>query len=172
LQSRTGADHLLIGAFVTDDNENARSSVVIEHLALMVSAFVWKYCLASVALVGFVVSCDRNGVISANFRLSEDSPLPSWVILPSGITRDEVSVTITTYEATTTPSWKEKFKVRDKRNGRIIQQAMGTGYWHPDSEREKAPAATYPNWVIIEVNGQKDVYQQSGSNDFLKIVKK
>ena len=131
-----------------------------------------KHWLLAVALIGFTVSCDRNGVVSAYFRLREDSPLPSWVLLPPGTTRDEVSVKITTYEATTNPTWKEKFEVRDKRNGRIIQDALGSGYWHPDSEREKAPAGTYPNWVIIEVNGKKDVYEQSGLNDLLKIVKK
>jgi hypothetical protein len=131
-----------------------------------------KRWLLTLALVGLVASCDRNGVISANFRLREDSPLPSWVVLPAGTTRDEVSVTITTYEATTIPQWKERFVVRDKRSGRIIQEAIGSGYWHPDSEREKAPAGTYPNWVIIEVNGTKDIYEQSEANDLLKIVKK
>jgi hypothetical protein len=136
-----------------------RFSPRIDHPAPIVSASAWKYWLLLVALVGVAVSCDHNGAVSAYLRLSEDSPLPSWVTLPPGITRDEVSVTITSYESTTTPSWKEKFEVRDKRNGRIIQQAMGTGYWHPDSEREKAPAGTYPNWVIVEVNGKKDVYQ-------------
>jgi hypothetical protein len=49
---------------------------------------------------------------------------------------------------------------------------MGYGYWHPDSEREKTPAGTYPNWVVIEVNGMKDTYEQSEANDLLKIVKK
>jgi len=83
-----------------------------------------------------------------------------------------VSVSITTYEATTTPQWKERFVVRDSKSGRIIQEVIGTGYWHPDSEREKAPAGTYPNWVIIEVNGTKEVYEQSEKNDLLKIVKR
>jgi hypothetical protein len=64
------------------------------------------------------------------------------------------------------------FEVRDKRNGRNIQEAIGSGYWHPDSAREKAPAGAYPIWVIIEVNGKKDVYEQSGLNNLLKIVKK
>jgi hypothetical protein len=65
-----------------------------------------------------------------------------------------------------------RFVVRDKRNGRIIQKAIGYGYWYPDSEREKAPAGTHPNWSIIEVNGTKEIYEQSEANDLLKIVKK
>jgi hypothetical protein len=131
-----------------------------------------KHWLFALALVGLTVSCDRNGSISAIFRLREDSPLPSWVALPPGTTRDEVSVTITTYEATTTPQWKERFVVRNKTSGQIIQEVIGSGYWHPDSEREKAPAGIYPNWVIIEVNGTNEVYEQSEANDLLKIVKR
>jgi hypothetical protein len=138
----------------------------------MVCSPVRKHWLLAVVLVGLTLSCDRNGTISASFRLREDSPLPGWVVLPLGTTRAEVSVAITSYEATTRGTWKEKIAVRDKRNGRIIQEDMGSGYWHPDSERDKAPAGTYPNWVIIEVNGTNDIYEQSEANDLLKIVKK
>jgi hypothetical protein len=143
----------------------------MRHIESVAFSPVMKHWLLAVVLVGITVSCDRNGTISGIFRLREDSPLPSWVVLPPGTTRNQVSVRITTYEATTTPTWKEKFEVRDKKNGRIIQEAMGSGYWHPDSERKKAPTGTYPNWVIIEVNGTNDIYEQSEANDLLKIVK-
>jgi hypothetical protein len=131
-----------------------------------------KTWLIAAALVGLTVSCDLNGPVSGKFRLREDSLLPSWLTLPAGTTRDAVSVTITSYERTGPPTWLVKFEVRDKRSGRIIQKVMGTGYWHPDSEREKAPAGTFPNWIVIEINGMKDVYEQSEFNDLLKIVKK
>jgi hypothetical protein len=83
-----------------------------------------------------------------------------------------VSVTITVYESTTSPQWKEKYVVMDKRSGRVIREALGSGYWHPDSAREKAPAGTYPNWVVAEVNGMQDTYEQSERNDLVRIVKK
>lgn len=118
-------------------------------------------------------SCsDQNGVIAGIFNLSDDSPLPSWFVLPSSMNRDQISVTITEYEATTTPRWKMRFVIEDKKTGRTLQEAMGYGYWHPDSEKEKAPAALYPNWVIIEVNGTKQTYEQSKPNNLLKIVEK
>jgi len=130
--------------------------------------------LLATTLLGISVSCDRNGFVSAYLRLREDSPLPSWVVLPAGTTRDQVSVAITIYEATTTPKWKVRFVIRDKRRWifSTIQEQRGEGYWHPDSEREKAPAGTYPNWVIIDVGGKKDVYEQSEANDLVRIVKK
>ncbi len=131
-----------------------------------------KLWLVALALVGLTVSCDRNGAVGAMLRLRDDSPLPSWVVLPAGVARSDVSVKITAYESTTTPQWKERFVVLDRRSGRIIQDAIGSAFWHPDSEREKAPAGTYPNWVIAEVNGIKDIYEQSERNDLLRIVKK
>jgi hypothetical protein len=135
-----------------------------------------KHWLLAVALAGLTVSCDRNGIVSGYFRLRDESPLPAWVVLPAGTTRDQVNVRITIYEATTTPQWKVRFEIRDKRRCffKTIQEELGYGYWHPDSEREKAPAGTFPNWMIIEVKGTKEVYEQSEHDhrDLLKIVKK
>jgi hypothetical protein len=131
--------------------------------------------LVGLVVLGFMASCaDRYGVVGAVFRLRDDSQLPSWVVLPEGVSRSQVSVTITRYEATTIPKWKVRFVVRNTRRWSFqkIQEEIGYGYWHPDSEREKTPAGTFPNWVIIEVKGTKEVYEQSESNDLLKIVKK
>jgi hypothetical protein len=114
---------------------------------------------------------DRYGTASAIFHLKNDSPLPAWLVIPEGISRDQISVTITEYEATTTERWKVRFVVRDSQ-GHTIQEAVGTGFWHPDSERERAPAATFPNWTIIETRGTKEVYEQSEFTNSLKIVNK
>jgi hypothetical protein len=131
-----------------------------------------KHLFVSLVLLGFMASCaDRHGVIGAIFRLRDDSPLPSWVVIPEGISRDQISVTIIRYEATITPKCKVRFVVRDKHQ-QILQEEIGYEYWHPDSEREKIPAGTYPNWSIIEVKGTKEVYEQSEANDLLRIVKK
>jgi hypothetical protein len=141
--------------------------------------------------LGFTaVSCsDRYGTISGIFRLREDSPLPSWLVLPKGMTRDQVNVTIIIYESTydkATSTWnksKVRFIVFKKHRWIFnalnkmwvfnkIQEQMGEEYWHPDSLRQNPPGGTYPNWTIVEVNGTKDVYEQSEFNDLLRIVKK
>jgi hypothetical protein len=134
-----------------------------------------KHIFLALALLGLTVSCvDRHGVMEATFRLRDDSPLPSWFTLPSGKSRNQVSVTITDYEATTIPGWKVRFVIRDNRHWffNTIQEQMGIGYWHPDSLRQNPPGGTYPHWIIIEVNGTKEVYEQSEANDLLTIVKK
>ena len=133
-----------------------------------------KNWLLAVALVALTVSCDRNGIVSGYFRLRDDSPLPSWVVLPTGTTRDQVGVKITIYEATTTLQWKVRFEIQDKRRWvfKTIQEDLGYGYWHPDSLRKNPPGGTYPNWIVIEAKGTKEVYESSEANDLLKIVKK
>ena len=134
-----------------------------------------KRTLIALGLLMTVVSCTyERGVVSGYFGLRDDSPLPSWVVLPKGMSRDQVTVAVTIYEATTTPNWKVRFVVLDKHR-RIfykIQEQMGSGYWHPDSLQRNPPGAVYPNWMIIEVNGIKDVYEQSETNGLLRIVKK
>jgi hypothetical protein len=133
-----------------------------------------KHPLLILILLGFTVSCDWHGTVSGYFRLRDDSPLPSWVAIPDGMSRDRLSVAITVYEATTTPQWKARFVVLDKRRWifRKVQEEIGYGYWHPDSLREKHPGGTYPNWMIIEVKGTNEVYESSEANDLLRIVKK
>src|SRR5438128_1993409 len=92
-------------------------------------------------LLVVTTSCiDRNGVIGAIFHLRNDSPLPSWIVIPQGISREQIDVTITRYEETVNNKWKHRFVVQDKNNGKVLQEEIGYGYWHPDSLREKAPA--------------------------------
>jgi len=67
-----------------------------------------------------------------------------------------------------------RFVVRDKHRWffQKIQEEIGYGYWHPDSLRKNPPGGTYPNWIIIDVNGTNEVYESSEPNDLLGIVKK
>jgi len=88
--------------------------------------------------------------------------------------RSQVNIAITVYEATTTPKWKMRFVVRAKKGliFNTIQTETGYGYWHPDSLRNNPPGGNFPNWIIVEVKRTKEVYQQTGLNDLLKIVNK
>ena len=135
-----------------------------------------KHLFVILAILGLTVSCavDRHGVIGAIFRLRDESPLPAWITLSSGVTRDQVTVTIVRYEEETSSKSKVRFIVRNKRRWifSTIQEKIGEEYWHPDSALVKKPASTYPNWVFIEADGIKEVYEQSERNDLLKIVQK
>jgi hypothetical protein len=133
--------------------------------------------LGGLALVMLVIKfCGKWP--EAIFRLRDDSPLPAWTVLPAGVSRDQVSVIITDYERTTGTSsnsgWDVRCEVRYKRwrLSRKIQTERGYGYWHPESLRKQTPGGTYPNWIVIEVKGIKEVYEHNAANDLLKIVMK
>ncbi len=136
-----------------------------------------KKILLVLALLGLTISCaDRYGMIGAIFRLREDSPLPCWVVLPKGVSRDQVSVHITRYDEYI--GTKCLVRIEVKRWHLItLQTEMGAMSWHPDSKPKKTPAGTfsqetYPSWSIIEVNGTEEVYEKSERGNLLRIVKK
>ena len=128
------------------------------------------------ALAGVVISalilCSCGEPISGVFQLRTNSPLPAFVSsITNGVNATLSKVRIYHYEATTSPKWKVKFVLEDN-NGRTLLEKTGTGNWHPDSLAQGTPAMRRPNWVIIEVDGTRDVYEQSESNNLLIIVKK
>lgn len=128
--------------------------------------------LGILILLCLTVSCfDRHGVIGAIFRLRDDSTLPQWFVLPSGMSRGQVNIEIVRYEATFTPKCKVRFVISDKQS-HVLQEKLGYMWWHPDSEREDRPAGTLPSWSIIEVDGIKEVYEKSERNELLRIVEK
>ena len=104
------------------------------------------------------------------FRLREDSPLPVWAILPKETARSEVDVTMTLYTANSS-RWKVHFVFKSK-SGKVFMKKNGEAFWHPDSARQPTPGSVFPNWIVVEVDNTLEVYEQSESNDLLKIVKK
>jgi hypothetical protein len=122
-------------------------------------------------LVATSCSVDRHGVIGANFRLRKESPLPSWLTLPEDVDPKTVRIKINRYEATAGKKWKVRVIVHTDA-GRTLADKIGYSYWHSQSEKEARPAGTFPNWTIFEIEGTKDVYEQSEFNDLLKIVDK
>ena len=136
-----------------------------------------KRLLLILVLLGIVTSCsDRYGVISGIFRLRDDSPLPLWFAPPKGVCRDQLKIVIVMYDSTRDNPFGGRARIIVKKKHWLVfttvQEEVGSWRWHPDSEREKAPAATYPNWTIVEVDGTKQVYEQADLNDLLKIVDK
>jgi len=80
------------------------------------------------------------------------------------MTRDQVRVEIILY---TDSKARIVFRKKHRWLFNKIQEQMGEEYWHPDSF-----GSTYPNWIIIEVNGTNDLYESSEPNNLLRIVKK
>ncbi len=120
-------------------------------------------------LVGvFLTSC--SFIVSGHFQLDKESPLPIWFKNDAAISRENISVKITSYEAYNYMPGKIKFKIYDS-DGKKLADATGTWEWHPKSLKKiKEGSAGVPNWTIVKVKGTSEVYEQRERNDILKIV--
>ena len=89
----------------------------------------------------------------STFKLSDESRLPKWVTLPPGLTRADVSLTMSYY------IWpwgrSAQFILRDK-NGQIVKKENGKMRCGKPFELENPPQGFppgYPGYEEITVNG-------------------
>ena len=89
------------------------------------------------------------GCLESSFVLSNESRLPRWLSLPSGLTRADVSVTMNYY--TTLSGDDTKMIVKD-RNGKTLTEINGR-------QRCQFPKSGYPAYDLIEANGVAEVIE-------------
>jgi hypothetical protein len=112
-----------------------------------------------VMLILLVVSCQPlRGCVESEFTLSPESRLPKWFTLPSGVSRTEVSVTLTYYTM-----GKAKLTLED-RQGRTLAEIDGEENWHPQTLKKQNSSGgfdpgAYPLYVIIKANGIAEVVE-------------
>ena len=64
---------------------------------------------------------------------------------------------------------KGKVTITISSNGLVIKEATGLCWFHPKSFKKPIPAEP-PSWVIIEIHGIKEIYEQRENNDILKNI--
>ncbi|MCP3671314.1 MAG: hypothetical protein GY814_12945 [Gammaproteobacteria bacterium] len=111
----------------------------------------------------FIGSCSE-----ANFKLSEESKLPKWFVLPPETSRHDVSITMDYYISS--DGREAVFKLFDK-NGLRIKKVTGklTGLAPiktVDTERDR------PTYEIITVNGKTEVIAHKAKNNIFYIVER
>jgi hypothetical protein len=95
----------------------------------------------------------------STFELASESRLPKWMILPSGLTRADVSITMTYYSVlwgndATFILQDTKAKIRTKVNGKT--RGLGPNYLkHPPPGFPPG----YPSYSVITVNGITDIIE-------------
>lgn len=94
-------------------------------------------------------SCAIVGILESNFALSNESRLPGWFAVPSGLTRADVSVTLNYYTAI--GSYDTKIILKDNR-GRTLKETIG-------KEKCQSPTSSYPAYVLIEADGITEVIE-------------
>jgi len=117
------------------------------------------------SFIGICLSC--NGFVSGYFKLDAQSKLPAWFHNSNNIPREKLNIKIIIFETTT--STKGKVKVIISYDDKIIKEAEGLWWYHPKSLKKSIPAEP-PSWAIIEINGIKEIYEQRGNNNILKII--
>lgn len=133
----------------------------------MKASFIGHVFLVAIIASAAFDACSPNGVVSGRFVLDRSSRLPIWFKLPQTVPRDDIAVQITVYEPTTSDQGKVSVSVMY--SNQVLDRAVGVWRWHPESVRSGRPANP-PNWIMCEIRGTVEIYEQAERNDVLRIV--
>jgi hypothetical protein len=103
--------------------------------------FIAALCVSFYAIIG---------CLESSFVLSNESRLPRWLALPSGLTRADVSVTMNYYS--TLGGDDTKVILKD-RSGKTLTEISG-------KERCQYPKSGYPAYDLIEANGIAEIIER------------
>ena len=116
----------------------------------------------------FISACAMSGCLESSFRLASDSKLPRGLPVPPGLARADLSVRIDYWDipdhATVT--------LLDKKGRKI---AAVTGRYksrYPLYLRNSPPGSApgFPNYEVLQINGQYEVLEQRQQNDILYVT--
>jgi hypothetical protein len=121
----------------------------IDRYLLLGAAFIISSCA--------IVGCEYFP--ESTFTLASESRLPKWITLPSGLTRADVSLTMSLYDSL----WGSdvKFILQDK-NGRTLAKMYGEARGRgPLYLRHPPPGFDpgYPAYEVITVNGITEIIE-------------
>jgi hypothetical protein len=97
----------------------------------------------------FITLFPAVGCLESAFTLANDSRLPRWMTLPPGVTRADVSVTLSYY--TSLGGDDAKVILRDRR-GKLLAEVRGKMRCHSSS-------SSYPTYEVVEVNGVSELIE-------------
>jgi hypothetical protein len=97
-----------------------------------------------------------KGCIESNFLLNDESRLPKFILLPNGITRNDVTVSLFLYTA-----GDARFVVRGPAPERkILLNIVAKADWHETTLMEEKRRGTYdfsPHYYKVVFNGVDDI---------------
>lgn len=116
-------------------------------------------CLLFGILLSIICSAGCEYLAESTFTLANESRLPRWVKLPPGVTRADVSLTMSYY----VKPWgrSAQFVLRDK-NGQVLGKEHGSMTCKEPLQvrgRSQDPSADYPAYEAITVNGITDIIE-------------
>ena len=108
-----------------------------------------RFLLFFVALTisGSAIGCEWFP--ESTFELASESRLPKWIALPPGLTRADVSITMSYYNKPW--GWDTTFILKDKK-GKVLTKVYG-------KSRDLGPSQGYPAYEVITVSGITDIIE-------------
>jgi hypothetical protein len=119
-----------------------------------------KYLIFFIALTistSAIVGCEYFP--ESTFELARESRLPKWITIPPGLTRDDVSITMSLYDSL----WGSdvKFTLQDKKKKtltKVYGEVKGRGALELKNPPLGFPPG-YPAYEVITVNGITDIIE-------------
>ena len=138
-------------AMSTSENPVSRRGLILSRVVLVI-------CL--------LASCSpTRGCIESQFKLAPESRLPTWLRIPSDVSRSEVSLELYYYAPLSDSVDDTVFVATVK--GMPRQEISARHWWHPRTKRqldvyyatEPRPKFPHPSYVVVEVNSEIDVIE-------------
>lgn len=128
-------------------------------MATLIQRIKWYRFLAILLAIVFLTNKGCELFPEATFTLASDSRLPKWVTLSPGLTRANVSLTMSYYVL----PWgrSSQFILRDK-NAHILKKENGKMRCRAPFELENPPQgfpSGYPAYEAITVNGITEIIE-------------
>jgi hypothetical protein len=117
-------------------------------------------------ILGVVLAISGSAMIGgceyfpeSTFKLANESRLPKWITLPSGLTRADVSITMNYY----VKPWgsSARFILQDSKK-QVLEKAEGKVRCKEPFQLNNHPqgfASGYPSYEVITVNGMNEIIE-------------
>lgn len=115
--------------------------------------------LLMLVTLSFVIGC----ISESNFRLSDESRLPKWFVLPDGAKREDVTVRLYYYVYPDGREAKLVFKINDRFFSTQKVKVKLRGF--EPLMLEKDAGNDYPSYEILIDNKVVDIVEHKGRND-------
>jgi hypothetical protein len=118
-----------------------------------------KFLLFFVALTIFGSATGCEWFPEATFELASESRLPKWISLPPGLTRADVTITMSYYIMPWGSS--ARFTLRDKK-GKVLTKVSGKVKGSEPFQLKHPPPGFppgYPSYEVITINGITEIIE-------------
>ena len=122
------------------------------------------------AILLTLVCLPIGGCIESTFSLASESRLPKWITLPAGVTRADVSLTVSFYS--TPGGGIARFVFRGK-NKQTIEETTGKERCLKPFQLTNASGGIpsgYPNYAVVTANGITEIFEQRKPEDILYVT--